>query len=155
MSGERLLFGNLLEWVGREVGVSSWIKIDQGRIDRFADCTGDHQWIHVDQARAATEGPFGTTVAHGFLTLGLIAPAAFEVLIEPAGIGRAMNYGVDRVRFLAPVRAGARVRSRIKLAAAEPKSDGNLLLTTEHTVEIEGGSKPALLATVLVLVGEA
>jgi len=140
--------------VGSELGMSGWLTLDQRRIDLFAECTGDRQWIHVDRARAERESPFGGTIAHGYLTLALLAPTAFEVLIEPAGIGQAVNYGLDRVRFIAPVKEGARVRNRIKLTAAEPKGEGRLLLTTEHTVEIDGEDRPALVATVLVIVSE-
>ena len=140
----------LAERVGQELGVSPWRVIAQDRIDRFADATDDHQWIHVDRARAAG-GPFGTTVAHGFLTLSLLAPTAYEVLADLFADATAFNYGLDKVRFIAPVRAGARVRNRIRLLAIEPKSGGRWLLTSENTVEIEGEDKPALIAVSLVM----
>ena len=151
MSTERFNLSNIDAFVGRELGVSQWTTLDQRRIDEFADCTGDRQWIHVDVERARRESPLGTTIAHGYLTLAMIAQSTFEVLIEPAGITQALNYGLERVRFIAPVKSGARVRNRIKLVAAEPKGDGRFLLTTENTIEIENEAKPALVAQALVL----
>jgi acyl dehydratase len=136
--------------VGQELGVSDWRAIEQDRIDRFADATDDHQWIHVDRERAAS-GPFGTTVAHGFLTLSLLAPTAYQVLHDAFANATAFNYGLDKVRFVAPVKAGARVRNRIKLMAVEPKGTGRWLLTSENTFEIEGEDKPALIAVSLVM----
>src|SRR6516162_8187783 len=138
--------------IGQELGVSAWQTVDQERIKEFAQCTGDRQWIHVDVERAQRESPFRGTIAHGFLTLATLAPAAFEIWIEPAGIGQAFNYGIDRLRFINPVKAGARIRSRIKLLAIEPKGEGRLLVTTENTVEIEGEDRPALIATMLAMV---
>ena len=152
MSVQSLSLANIEAFVGRELGASQWMTLDQRRIDAFAECTDDRQWIHVDVERARRESPLGTTIAHGYLTLAMIAPSTFEVLAEPAGITRALNYGLDRVRFLAPVKSGARVRNRIKLLAAEPKGEGRLLLTTENTIEIENEAKPALVAHALVLV---
>jgi len=146
---------SMTERIGEELGVSQWQTVDQKRIKEFAHCTGDRQWIHLDVERAQRESPFGGTIAHGFLTLATLAPAAFEVWIEPAGIGQAFNYGIDRLRFIAPVRAGARIRSRIKLLAVEPKAGGRLLVRTENTVEIEGEDKPALIATMLAMVTAA
>lgn len=125
--------------------------MDQQRIDQFAECTEDHQWIHTDIERAKRDSPLGTTIAHGYLTLAMLAPSTFEVVIKPAGINQALNYGLDRVRFIAPVKAGSRVRNRIKLLAAEARGDGRMLLTTENTIEIEGEPKPALIATALVM----
>jgi acyl dehydratase len=151
MSTERFNLSNVDAFVGRELGVSQWTTLDQRRIDEFADCTGDRQWIHVDVERARRESPLGTTIAHGYLTLAMIAQSTFEVLIEPAGITQALNYGLERVRFIAPVKSGARVRNRIKLLAGEPKGDGRFLLTTENTIEIEHEPKPALIAQVLVM----
>jgi acyl dehydratase len=143
---------SMAERIGQELGVSAWQTVDQARIKEFAQCTGDRQWIHVDVERAQRDSPFGGTIAHGFLTLATLAPAAFEIWIDPAGIGQAFNYGIDRLRFINPVKAGARIRSRIKLLAVEPKSGGRLLVTTENTVEIEGEDKPALIATMLAMV---
>jgi acyl dehydratase len=138
-------------FVGRELGVSGWVTMNQQRIDQFAECTEDHQWIHVDAERAKRDSPLGTTIAHGYLTLAMLAPSTFEVVVKPAGISQALNYGLDRVRFIAPVRLGSRVRNRIKLLAAEDKGGGRMLLTTENTIEIEGEAKPALIATALVM----
>ena len=133
------------------MGVSSWTLLDQARIDEFAHCTGDHQWIHVDTERAARESPFGGTVAHGFLTLSLLAPTGFEVLLTRIAPKSVVNYGLDKVRFVAPVRSGKRVRNRIKIAAVEPKGGGRYLVTTENTMEIEGETRPALIASALAI----
>ena len=143
---------DLQSFVGRELGVSEWITVDQGRIDQFAACTGDDQWLHVDVERARRESPYGGPVAHGYFTLSLVGSTALEVFIRPAGITRAFNYGLERVRFIAPVRAGARVRNRITLLSAEQKAAEHLLLRTENKIEIEGEEKPAVLAVALVLV---
>ncbi|HEX6705681.1 MAG TPA: MaoC family dehydratase [Albitalea sp.] len=137
--------------VGRELGVSGWMLVDQQRIDGFAQCTGDDQWIHVDAERARRESPFGSTIAHGYLTLATLATSAFEVYIKAAGIAQAVNYGLDKVRFIAPVKAGARIRTRIRLIEAQRKADNRVLITTENTVEIEGHAKPALVAHALLL----
>jgi len=137
--------------VGDEIGTSSWITVDQQRIDEFAHCTKDHQWIHVDVERATRESPFGGTVAHGFLTLALVAPTLLEILLSHVQVKQAVNYGLEKVRFLAPLRAGKRVRNHVKVAAVEDKGNGRVLLTTENTFEIEGEDKPALVAFVLVM----
>lgn len=137
--------------VGDEIGSSSWISVDQQRIDEFARCTEDHQWIHVDIERAGRESPFGGTVAHGFLTLALAAPTLLEILLAHVQVKQAVNYGLEKVRFLAPLRAGKRVRNHVKVAAVEDKGNGRVLLTTENTFEIEGEDKPALIAFVLVM----
>lgn len=137
--------------IGGDLGTSSWITLDQARIEAFAHCTDDLQWIHLDVERAARESPFGGTVAHGFLTLSLLAPTAGEVLIAGAPLRQAVNYGLEKVRFLAPVRAGRRVRNRLRVTAVDDKGDGRFLVTTENTMEIEGDDKPALVATALVL----
>ena len=149
---ENLSAATLDRFVGQELGASEWVRLDQKRIDEFADCTGDRQWIHVDAARAARESPFGGTIAHGYLTLSTVGPAQLDVWIAPAGIATALHYGLDKVRFLAPVPAGSRVRTRIKLLAAESKGGGRTLVTTENTVEIEGQDKPALIAIALSMV---
>jgi acyl dehydratase len=152
MEAKKFDFNNLQACVGRELGVSDWLTIDQSRIDQFAECTGDHQWIHVDVERAQRESPFGGPVAHGYLTLSLLAPTALEVFIRPAGITQAFNYGLDRVRFISPVRVGARVRNRIKLLSAEEKGGSRVLLSTDNTIEIEGEEKPALTAVALAMI---
>lgn len=129
--------------VGQTVGSSDWITVTQQRIDLFAQATGDHQWIHVDPVRAAT-GPFGTTIAHGFLTLSMLpemAASAFAVRDVRMGV----NYGLNRVRFPAPVPAGSRLRGHFKLLASEPL-EGGAQLTFEVTMEREGSSKPACVA---------
>jgi acyl dehydratase len=149
---DKLSLATLDRFVGRELGVSQWVRMDQERIDEFAQCTGDRQWIHVDAERAARESPFGGTIAHGYLTLSTVGPAQLEVWIAPAGIGTALHYGLDRVRFLAPVPARSNVRTRIKLVAVEAKGGGRTLVTTENTVEIEGQDKPALIAAALTMV---
>jgi acyl dehydratase len=151
MPSEPLSLATMDQFVGRELGVSQWIRMDQERIAEFARCTGDDQWIHVDVERAARESPFGSTIAHGYLTLSIVGPASLEVWIRPAGITTALNYGLDRVRFIAPVPSGARIRSRIKLLALEPKGNGRILITTENTIEIEGQDKPALIANALTM----
>jgi acyl dehydratase len=129
--------------VGEELGVSDWITVDQKRIDQFAEATGDHQWIHIDPERAA-KGPFGTTIAHGFLTLSLLpemSASAFTVLDTRMGV----NYGLDRVRFPAPVPSGSKLRGRFKLLKYEPL-EGGAQLTVEVTMEREGSTKPVCVA---------
>jgi acyl dehydratase len=147
-------FDNAADFVGRELGVSDWITIDQQRISKFADATLDRQWIHVDEERAAS-GPFGTTIAHGYLTLSLLSATHFGLGILPAGADSVINYGLDRVRFLAPVPAGSRVRNRVKLLEAQYRSAGRLLIKLDNVVEIDGNETPALVAeTLLLLVNE-
>jgi acyl dehydratase len=129
--------------VGAELATSDWITIDQARIDQFAQATGDHQWIHVDAARAAS-GPFGGTIAHGFLTLSLL-PMMSESAFAIDDVRMGVNYGLNRVRFPHPVRSGSRVRGRFKLLAYEPLP-GGAQLTVEVTMEIDGAPKPACVA---------
>jgi acyl dehydratase len=131
--------------VGSEIGVSDWILIDQARIDAFADVTEDHQFIHVDP-EAAKKTPFRGTVAHGFLTLSLLSRMAEGVMLHPATLRMAVNYGFDKVRFMAPVKSGKRVRGRFKMLSAEEKRASQWQITYEVTVEIEGEEKPALIA---------
>ena len=138
-------------FVGCELGVSPWVDVDQRRIDAFAECTGDRQWIHVDGERARRESPFGGTIAHGFLTLSLAATLAMEAGVIPPDAGAALNYGLGKVRFLAPVKAGARVRNRVALLAIEPKDEGRVLITFGNTIEIEGEAKPALVAELMAM----
>jgi acyl dehydratase len=137
--------------IGHEVGVSGWITIDQGRIDAFAEATEDRQFIHVDPA-AAAQTPFGGTIAHGFLTLSLLSRMGAEAMLTPDGVTMAVNYGLDRVRFLAPVRSGKRVRGRFTLDSVEEKAPGQVLMRHIVTVEIEGEDKPALSAVWLALI---
>ena len=141
----------LKQFTQREIGVSNWVAVDQRRIDEFADCTGDRQWIHVDVERARRESPFGTTIAHGYLTLSLAASLAIEVGVIPPDAAAALNYGLDKVRFIAPVKAGARVRNRIVLLAVEDRPQGRMLLKLQNTIEIEGEAKPALIAESLAM----
>jgi len=131
--------------VGEEVGVSDWILIDQARIDAFAEITEDPQFIHIDPARAAGT-PFGGTIAHGFLTLSLLSRMAADAMLRPEAVKMGVNYGFEKVRFLAPVRAGKRVRGRFALASFEEKRPGQFQFTHHITVEIEGEDKPALIA---------
>jgi len=130
--------------VGQEIGTSDWVTVDQARIDRFADATGDQQWIHVDPVRAAA-GPYGATIAHGYLTLSLL-PHLFESGFAIDDQRMAVNYGLNRVRFLTPVRSGSRVRGRFTLRSYEPLDGGGAQLTLEATVELEGSAKPACVA---------
>ena len=136
--------------VGTEVGISSWITIDQLRIDAFADATEDHQFIHVD-AQAAAQTPFGGTIAHGFLSLSLLSAMGVEAMLLPQGLKMAINYGLDRVRFLAPVRSGKRVRGRFVLDSIEERAPGQYLMRHTVAVEIEGEDKPARTAVWLGL----
>lgn len=131
--------------VGAEIGVSDWILVDQERIDAFAAATQDRQFIHVDP-EAAARTPFGGTIAHGFLTLSLLSRMAADVMLRPEGVKMGVNYGLDRVRFLAPVRSGRRVRGRFTLKSIEEKRPGQWQFLHAVTVEIEGEDKPALLA---------
>jgi acyl dehydratase len=140
------------DFVGRELGVSDWIVVDQARIDAFAHCTGDTQWIHLNEERARRESPFGGTIAHGYLTLSLLATLAIEVGLIPADASAALNYGLDKVRFMTPVRSGARVRSRVVLTAVERKEGGRVLVRTDNELQVEGEAKPALIAQTLVMI---
>ncbi|MCY4181780.1 MAG: MaoC family dehydratase [Gammaproteobacteria bacterium] len=143
---QRIKAAELPGYVGREIGVTDWLAVEQARIDQFADATDDHQYIHVDAERAART-PFGGTIAHGFLTLSLLSALASRgggIKLENTVMG--INYGLDRVRFVNPVRSGQRIRARFTLAGAEEKSPGRFLLRYAVTVEIEGEEKPALAA---------
>jgi len=137
--------------IGEEVGVSGWIAVDQARIDAFAEATDDRQFIHVDPA-AAADGPFGGTIAHGFLLLSLLPRMGAEAMLIPEGMKVGINYGLDRVRFLAPVRSGRRVRGRFSLDSVEEKAPGQWLLRHNVSVEIEDEEKPALAALWLTLI---
>ena len=137
--------------IGQSVGVSNWIEVGQGRIDQFADATDDHQFIHVDQKMAA-QTPFGGTIAHGFLSLSLLSRMAADVMLVPDTTKMAVNYGLERVRFLAPVKSGKRVRGHFTLDGVDEKAPGQLLIRQTVSVEIEGEAKPALTAQWLGLV---
>jgi acyl dehydratase len=144
-------FDDLRGMIGQELGVSDWTPVEQARIDQFADCTGDRQWIHTDAERARRQSPFRTTIAHGYLSLSLIGGLSQEMGITPQHTQAAFNYGLDKVRFIAPVKAGARVRLRSKLLSMEDKGPGQYLLKVENTLEIEGEERPALIAETLVM----
>ena len=132
--------------IGHEIGVSSWHLVDQKRIDVYADVIEDHQFIHIDPERAKRETPFGSTVAHGFLTMSLMSIMSYEVMPVIEGTTMGVNYGFDKLRFISPVRAGSRVRGRFKLAEANLRKPKELMSRTNVSVEIEGEQKPALVA---------
>ena len=137
--------------VGEEIGVSDWVEITQERINLFADATGDHQWIHVDIERAKKDMPGGKTIAHGFLTLSLIPKLMEDILVLPEGLKMVVNYGLDSVRFIQPVKVGSRVRLKVDLSEAIEKKPGQWLLKATTTLEIEGEEKPAYIAEPLSL----
>lgn len=137
--------------VGQEIGVSPWRVVSQAMIDKFADATDDHQFIHVDPARAAAETPFGGTIAHGFLSLSLLSAMAFETIPRLKDAAMGVNYGFDRLRFISPVRSGARIRARFKLAELTARPSGWIHINYDVTVEIEGSKKPVLTARWLTL----
>ena len=138
-------------FAGRELGASDWVTVDQERIDRFAACTGDRQWIHVEVERARRESPFGAPIAHGYLVLSLVAATVMELGVIPPDAATGLNYGLEKVRFIAPVRAGARVRNRVALVSAEPQNGERVLLKLQCTLEIESEAKPALVAEILCM----
>ncbi|WNV75962.1 MaoC family dehydratase [Geodermatophilus sp. DSM 44513] len=133
--------------VGQHMGHSDWVEITQQRVDQFAEATGDHQWIHVDPERARRESPFGGPIAHGYLTLSLI-PWLLGEILDVEGFRMGVNYGTEKVRFPAPVPVGSRVRAGATLASATP-FDGGISMNVDVTIEVEGGTKPALVATVV------
>ncbi len=137
--------------VGQELGVSDWQEIDQKRIDTFADVTGDHQWIHIDPERAKAESPYGTTIAHGYLTLSMI-PALSKDNFRVENAKMALNYGLNKVRFLAAVPSGGRIRVRSELVDASKVDDNTVNLTVRHTVELDGSEKPAAVADTIARV---
>ncbi|MEO6104107.1 MAG: MaoC family dehydratase [Pseudoxanthomonas sp.] len=137
----------LAAWVGKEVACSDWLAVDQQRIQQFADATGDQQWIHTDTARAMRESPYGSTIAHGYLTLSLL-PHLLQSCLRIDGIGMAINYGLDKVRLPAPVRVGQRVRARLLLDRLEPVA-GSMQAHWSATVELEHSDKPACVAQML------
>ena len=137
--------------VGSELGVSDWQKIDQKRINAFADATGDHQWIHIDAQRAKSERPYGTTIAHGFLTLSMI-PALTKDNYRVENAKMAINYGLNKVRFIAAVPSGGRIRARSELVDASKVDDTTVNMTVKHTIELDGSDKPAAVAETIVRV---
>ena len=142
---------DMKQHIGDEIGVSDWVDIDQATIDKFAEATGDHQWIHVDVERAKAEMPDGRTIAHGFLTLSLV-PRLSATIWSISHRSRGLNYGLNKLRFTAPVPVGSRVRLKQKLLAADDVKDNGIRLTFENTIEIEGRNQPALIAEGLSIV---
>ena len=138
------------DYVGKELGYSEWLTIDQERINLFAEATGDFQFIHVDPVKAA-QTPFGSTIAHGFLTLSLIPKLMEDILVVPEGLKMVINYGLDSVRFIQPVKVGSKVRLKVELTDANEKKPGQWLLKATTTLEIEGEEKPAYIAEPLSL----
>jgi acyl dehydratase len=151
MAPDEYSLATIQEFIGHELGVSDWLTIDQERIDAFAECTGDQQWIHVDVERARRESPFGSTIAHGYLILALLPQFLYAIGLVPAGLAQVVNYGIGQVRFLAPVKPDARIHDRAMLLAAEDKGVGRVLVTVRNTVEIDGEDKPAMIAETLAL----
>ena len=151
MSEKAVTVAELMEMVGTEIGVSEWFTISQDRIDAFADATLDHQFIHVDPSRAAAESPFGVTIAHGFLTLSLLPHLGSGTKLLPAGTKVEINYGTEKVRFLAPVPVNSRIRARVALSDVTERRPGQYLIKRMVTVEIEGSDRPALVAETLTL----
>ena len=137
--------------IGKEIFVSDWTQVTQDQINKFADSTKDHQWIHVDVEKAA-KGPFGKTIAHGFLTLSHLPFFSYQVPLKFEGAKMSINYGLDKVRFINPVISGAKIRDRIVMFALEEKSGDRILMTQTHTIEIEGQDKPACVAQALAMI---
>lgn len=150
MAGTELTYENIKDFIGKEIGVSSWLLVDQKKINDFAETTGDKQWVHVDVERANRESPFGGPIAHGYLTLSLVAALSMEIGIAPKDTIAAFNYGLDKVRFLTPVKAGSKVRLRVALAEITPKDQG-VLMKNICTLEIEGAPRPAMVAETLAM----
>ena len=140
----------LKDYIGKELGHSDWLTVDQERVDRFADCTGDHQFIHIDAEKAA-QTPFGGTIAHGFLSLSLLPMLSGDLMVVPEGTRMGVNYGLDSLRFIQPVRVGSRVRLGLTLIDAYEKNPGQWLLKARAVMEIEGSEKPAYIAETLAL----
>ncbi|MCE2526440.1 MAG: MaoC family dehydratase [Actinomycetia bacterium] len=151
VSDQSISVAELMERVGSEIGVSDWFAVTQDRINDFADATLDHQFIHVDPARAAAESPFGVTIAHGFLTLSLLPHLGSGVKVLPKGTKVEINYGTEKVRFLAPVPVNSQIRARATLADVTERRPGQFLIKKTITVEIKGADRPALVAETLTL----
>ena len=149
---ENYSYETLEAHLGHDFGVTEFVPVTQERINTFADATNDHQWIHVDVERARKHSPFGGTIAHGFLTLSLVAGAMEEAAVIPGDAKAVFNYGVENLRFLAPVLAGAAIRAHFTLKSVEAKGEGRKLVRFGGTVEIEGSDKPALVGEFLALV---
>ncbi len=140
----------LKSYIGKDLGHSEWLTIDQDRVNQFAECTGDHQFIHIDEEKAK-QTPFGGTIAHGFLSLSLIPALSSGLLIRPEGLKMAVNYGLDSLRFIQPVRVGSRVRLNVQVLDVTEKNPGQWLIKAKNTLEIEGVDKPAFIAEGLSL----
>jgi acyl dehydratase len=147
---KRLTLEKIQEYVGKEIGVSDWMEITQERINAFAESTEDKQWIHVNPLKAKF-GPFRKTIAHGFLILSLLVHLTSKIELFQKGVKIVTNVGMNRVRFISPVRVGSKIRNRCMLKQAVEKGEGKIIITIENTVEIEGEEKPALVAEVLAL----
>ena len=147
----RIHLSDVKDLIGKEIGISKWITVDQTMIDRFAEATDDHQFIHTDPARAAAETPFGGTIAHGFLSLSLLSAMNFDCLPRVIEQTMGINYGFDKVRFSAPVKVGKRIRTVSTLGEVAERKPGNIVMRVNVTVEIEGEDKPALVAEWLSL----
>ena len=141
---------DIKNYIGKELGRSEWLTIDQERINQFAECTGDHQFIHVDPEKAKLT-PFGSTIAHGFLSLSLVPMLMEKIMIMPEGLKMAVNYGLDSVRFIQPVKVNSKVRLKVDLGEVTEKKPGQWLLKATATLEIEGSDKPAYIAEPLSL----
>jgi acyl dehydratase len=144
LEGQRMNAADFQDRIGTEIGVSDWMEIKQDRVDAFADATDDHQWIHVDREKAAA-GPFGGTIAHGFLTLALTVTLSAQVVLDVGSPRMALNYGLEKVRFPAPVPVGSRIRARISLASVSDV-EGGIQVNRQVVVEVEGSEKPAMVA---------
>lgn len=142
---------NMEKDIGKEIFLSDWTQVTQEQINQFADSTKDHQWIHVDPEKAA-KGPFGTTIAHGFLTLSHLPFFSYQTPLKFEGLKMLINYGLDKVRFINPVISGSKIRDRIVLTALEEKPGNRILMTQTHTIEIEGQDKPACIAQALSMI---
>ncbi len=145
MAAKMVAVDKITEMAGTQLGTSEWLTVTQDMINQFADCTLDHQFIHIDEEKAA-QTPFGGTIAHGFLTLSLMVELTKDLSVFPEGMVMGINYGMNKLRFLAPVRAGKRIRAHVELAAVERKDEKRFLTTQNVTVEIEGEDTPALVA---------
>jgi len=147
---EVLPLAKIIERIGQEIGKSEWVQINQEKINQFAESTGDHQWIHVDEEKAAA-GPFGKTIGHGFLTISMIPKLSENASLVPEGTLMAINYGLNKVRLLNPVTVGSKIRDTIVMGSVTEKSGGRILVSTTHTIEIEGQEKPACVAESLTM----
>ncbi len=152
MTQKNMTIAELAKKVGEEVGISEWFTLDQNRINAFAECTDDHQWLHIDAARCENESPYGTTIAHGFLTLSLLSPMHLNASYIPVEAKSVINYGLDSIRFMSPVKNGSKVRGRIKLIELKPRGRKMYFIKTHNTIEIKDEKKAALTADLITLI---